>query len=921
MATRTVKTELEVDIGGSSARVKLLTKNVQDFSKEWVKLSKSSKLNEIENGLQAIGVGLGVVLVASVMAAAKYEQAVSKMQAATRATSSQMDSLKDATLAAGRGGIFSATEAAQAVTELGKASLSAQQIIEGGLKGALDLAAAGEMAVGEAAENAASAMSMFGLEATAVPHIADLLAAGAGKAQGEVKDMAQALNQTGLVAHQTGLSIEETTGALAAFANSGMIGSDAGTSFKTMLMRLSGPTAEAAEKMRSLGIDAYDAQGKFVGLANFAGQLKSSLSGLSAEQRNAALTTIFGADAVRAASIVYEQGADGIQSWIDKVNDSGYAAEQAALKNDNLMGDLQKLKGALEGALIGSGSGLSGALRDITKALTGVVNWFGALPRPVQTTITWFMVLSGAITGLLLLTVKLVPAFIATKAALLGMGAMGQFAAKAMTALGVAMRFTMGTVGLIALIAGVELVLAGLRDSFFRNDGEKPLALEIDEVSAALRGFATSGELSGKVGEQYGADFGKLAERVAWISAEAEKIKAQGAPNIDSSNLGYVWEDVPEQVLTTADALEKLTASAGPADEAFAQMTQNGYAGQAASSFADLRDKLIALGMTQEQVNAAFPLYSAAVLAAQSANTGLAQGFGTVGSNAQTMAGSLTEAMNQGQSLVDVFEALNGAATEFAGAEIDAEQAVDDFREAIEASNGSMDVNTEKGREAKQGLLDGAEAAAAAANAKYLETGSVLDATKVYDGYIGQLRKSMLDAGMNETVVDNLIETYAKMPSSIFVNLDTNADGVINDLDKLIRRFQMIPEYKNTTIYVNEQWTRSKLGADFADGGMVEFYAGGGMRRENHIAQIAPAGAWRVWAEDETGGEAYIPLSPAKRERSTEIWAEVGKRFGMNTGPTVVQSAGTTINATIQAYSDNFSLSQVKGEFAKWGVV
>src|SRR5690606_21053977 len=60
----------------------------------------------------------------------------------------------------------------------------------------------------------------------------------------------------------------------------------------------------------------------------------------------------------------------------------------------------------------------------------------------------------------------------------------------------------------------------------------------------------------------------------------------------------------------------------------------------------------------------------------------------------------------------------------------------------------------------------------------------------------------------------------------------------------------------------------------------VDFYANGGIRRENHVAQIAPAGAWRVWAEPETGGEAYIPLAPSKRQRSRVVAEETVGRLG-----------------------------------------
>jgi TP901 family phage tail tape measure protein len=82
--------------------------------------------------------------------------------------------------------------------------------------------------------------------------VADLLAAGAGKAQGSVEDMGMALKQGGLLAASTGLSIEETTGTLAAFASAGLIGSDAGTSFKTMLQSLTPVSVAAKNEMDRL---------------------------------------------------------------------------------------------------------------------------------------------------------------------------------------------------------------------------------------------------------------------------------------------------------------------------------------------------------------------------------------------------------------------------------------------------------------------------------------------------------------------------------------------------------------------------------------------------------------------------------------------------------------------------------------------
>jgi TP901 family phage tail tape measure protein len=106
-----------------------------------------------------------------------------------------------------------------------------------------------------------------------------------------------------------------------------------------MLLALANP-AEQDQRlaMDELGIAAYDAQGKFVGITNLAEQLKTKLGGLTQAQRDAALAQIFGTDAIRAANVLYQQGGKGIQDWIGKVNDAGYAADTAHELTNNLAG-------------------------------------------------------------------------------------------------------------------------------------------------------------------------------------------------------------------------------------------------------------------------------------------------------------------------------------------------------------------------------------------------------------------------------------------------------------------------------------------------------------------------------------------------------------------------------------------------------
>lgn len=353
------------------------------------------KTKLITTGVAAAGVAATALGVAAIKMAADFDASMSTVQANTGASADEMAQLRQAAIDAGADTVYSATESADAINELGKAGLSTSDILSGGLSGALNLAASDGMAVGDAAELMATTLKQFNMTGAESTQVADALAAGAGKAVGSAHDLGLALNQAGMVSHSFGISMQETAGTLAAFAQSGMIGSDAGTSLKTMLISLANPSTKASNLMRELGINAYDAQGKFIGLSGLAGVLKDKLSGLSQEQRNQALATIFGTDAIRAANVLYEQGAEGIDDWTDAVSESGFAAQQAAARNNNLKGDLENLSGSFESLMISLGEGGQGPLRSLVQMLDTLVDGFSQLPAPVQQGIVLFTALAG----------------------------------------------------------------------------------------------------------------------------------------------------------------------------------------------------------------------------------------------------------------------------------------------------------------------------------------------------------------------------------------------------------------------------------------------------------------------------------------------------------------------------------------------
>lgn len=349
----------------------------------------------IASGMTAAGLAVAAFGVAAVKMASDFDQQMSTVQANTGATSAQMDQLRAAAIEAGASTVYSASDSADAINDLGKAGMSVTDILTGGLTGALNLAASDGMAVGDAAEYMANALSMFHLKGSQASQVADTLAAGAGNAVGNVSDFGEALNNCGAQANSFGMNVQETTGVLALFAQNGTIGAEAGTQLNSMLMKLAAPSTEASNTMKELGISAYDAQHHFVGMANFAGQLQKAEKNLTDEQRNQANATIFGSYAIKAANYLYEAGESGVNKWTKAVSESGYAAEQAAAKNNNLKGDLENLSGSMESLMISVGEGAQGPLRKMVQGLDTLVDAFAGLPSGVQQTLVVMASLAG----------------------------------------------------------------------------------------------------------------------------------------------------------------------------------------------------------------------------------------------------------------------------------------------------------------------------------------------------------------------------------------------------------------------------------------------------------------------------------------------------------------------------------------------
>lgn len=338
----------------------------------------SSRLRSAGQSMTSAGAGLtaGVTLpivgigVAALHMAGQFESSMNMMQAVSGATADEMAQVSDTAIALGSDLTLpgtSASDAALAMVELSRAGLSVQESMDAA-RGVLQLSAAAQIGNAQAATITANALNTFGLAGTEAATVANLLAGGANASSAEITDMAAAIQASGAVAASMGVPIDSLTTAIALMANAGIAGSDAGTSLKTMLMRLGAPTQESAALMRELGVSVFDASGTMLPMEQIIGQFSSALGGMTMEQRNAALATIFGADAIRAANVVLLGGTEAFNAMEQAVTAEGQAQMLAAAQTAGFQGSLDGLRSTVETVLLTVGA-------PFLTMLTGWVQW------------------------------------------------------------------------------------------------------------------------------------------------------------------------------------------------------------------------------------------------------------------------------------------------------------------------------------------------------------------------------------------------------------------------------------------------------------------------------------------------------------------------------------------------------------------
>ena len=453
--------------------------------------------------LAAMGAGMAAPIVAAVGQGARFESTLLNIKASTGATAGEINQIKAASMDMSKALGVGPTAAAQGMLELLKAGMSLESVLGGAGKSALEFAKVGEMDVAQAAVVMSDAMNVFGVSGAKA---ADTLSAAADASSTSIQEMSQAFSMSSAVAGLANQSIDDLSAALAILANNGVKGSDAGTSVKTMLMRLMAPADDAAAALAQVGLSTQSfrgADGKMLPMVEIIRTLNAAIGGLDQTAKDDVFRRIFGADAIRAASILSSTGADGFKAIQDAMASAMPVSEKFKTLMSGLYGAGQQVLSALERLAIAVSGAVAPALDAVVPVITGFIDGLANLARENPAAVAGFAQIAIALVGV----------------------------GGAMTGVGYALQVLSGAFGVVLKSIGL---FAGL----------------VNPVTLVVAAIAGAGVAAYKFKDQIGAALGSVAPSVQ----EAAGAIGQGF-NAVIADAGVVFGDLYSTATTTFNGI------------------------------------------------------------------------------------------------------------------------------------------------------------------------------------------------------------------------------------------------------------------------------------------------------------------------------------------------------------------------------
>lgn len=374
-----------VELGRVNAelkRQKLLQRNLQQQD------ANRSKRDDYRSQLFDT-VAVGSSLVAPIATSMNFEQSMINVGAIARASEQDLGRLTDEARRLGATTNYSASEAADGMKFLSMAGFDTQKTIEA-MPGVLDLASAGVVDIGSAADISSNVLSGFNMQASEMGRLGDVLVNTFTSSNTSLSSLGETMKYVAPIAASTNVSLEQTAAMAGKLGDAGIQGSEAGTALRSVISRLAAPTSAAAKQLEQLNIQTTDADGNLRQVPDILADLDKSMKGFGSAAKTQIVSTIFGMEAASAATVLLAQAGSGsLQQYAEKLKESGTAAALSKKMNDSATGAYKRMGSAIESIAITIGNVMLPAVSNIFEGIasvTGVVDSF-AKQFPTLTTV------------------------------------------------------------------------------------------------------------------------------------------------------------------------------------------------------------------------------------------------------------------------------------------------------------------------------------------------------------------------------------------------------------------------------------------------------------------------------------------------------------------------------------------------------
>lgn len=322
-------------------------------------------------------------------------------------------------------------------------------------------------------------LTAFGLEADQAGRMADVLSYAQANSNTTTEMLGEAFKNCAVNAHNAGMSLEETTAILSKFADAGLKGSEGGTALNAIIRDMTQKMKNGAIQIGNTKVQVQDANGNFREMTDIIADVDKATEGMGDAQKTAALMTTFTADSIKGMGILCNTGADSIEEFTKKLeNSNGTAEKMSNMMNQNLSGALKTLSSAWEALKLSLGDS-TGPLSLLVGLLTKLLLAIKNLPAPVKQVIVTLALLAATIGPTLLIIGKMIQAWVKMKETI-GILRSG---------FGLLRGVLSGLPSVFGIIQGVVSTVGGALSSLWAVLMANPIVLVIAAIAALVAGF------------------------------------------------------------------------------------------------------------------------------------------------------------------------------------------------------------------------------------------------------------------------------------------------------------------------------------------------------------------------------------------------------------------------------------------------